>query len=67
MSKKERKEKQLLREELVFKYQVVGEFISKMSIVYEKSFGLFNETVPTKVVSDAVSEFVDLKNALREL
>ena len=64
MTKKELKARTLHREELLVKYQLVSDFVRQLSIVYEKSCGLFAETIPVGMVAKAVDEMNDLKDRI---
>ena len=61
MTKKERKARTLHREELLVKYQLVSDFVRQLSVVYEKSLGLFDETVDYAIFKKAISDMDLLK------
>ena len=64
MTKKELKARTLQREELLVKYQLAADFVRQLSIVYEKSCGLFSEIVSIRMVAKAVDEMNDLKDKI---
>jgi hypothetical protein len=64
MKKKELRERTLHREELLVKYQLAADFVRQLSIVCEKSPGLFEETVIVAGFKRAVDEMTGLKDRI---